>query len=273
MRVCEEILYLPFTSDWAEFVRKFGVDEFHEAHNVFFKTSSILRGKFYPAAKTCIGDVRGLAERLLSLGDNCVELWCREFRWKASRDRIDWVIKSRRGETKRGSSQIIIDTYCPVASGGKVRVVTAPSVEKGSVLDLSGPFLKLLVTHGGLETRVEVMGEAEHNNALALSRFNLHERVYLGEPPVLYAGFLSGMVKPPWLGDYLVASALLGVLISENWLSGGDQSEKLLSYVTELKARAELCHEVAKRAVEGCVGELEISYIFEGIRPPPLPQL
>ncbi|MEM0481441.1 MAG: hypothetical protein QXM16_00925 [Nitrososphaerota archaeon] len=271
MRICERLAYLPFTTEWARYVKKLGVNEFSEEHKILLRTSESFCGRFYPAIKVCVGDARKISEQLLSIGGGVVENWCRDVRWRKKGEGVEYVVLTRAGERLEGSAKVLIDTEQEKVTGGDVVIHTSLSTGKDALLDLSGPSILLTVPHSRLKTHVQVGGEIRRPSGLCRTTLPLGKDVDLGIMPLLYAGMRSGLVKPPWIGDHLTASALLSVKIAENWLSKGDRSQSLLAYLTELTARSNMFLDVARRAVEGSIKELELSYIFEGLRPPPLP--
>ncbi|MEM4289060.1 MAG: hypothetical protein QXQ48_02160 [Nitrososphaerota archaeon] len=271
MRMSEGLAYLPFTSEWIKYVRGMGVGRFSEEYGVWLKTSDNIAGRFYPAIKAGVGEARGIAEEILSACEGGVEPWCRSISWRQVKDGFQYIVVSRTGKKLSGAAQILIDTSAEKMAGGGVFVHTSPSVMRDAVLDLSGRFIRLTVPHGRIETSVHVGAEERRRGVICRVTLPLRESIDLGTMPLLHAGVRSGLVRPPWLGDYFAASSLVSVKIVENWLGSGDLSENLLAYLTELKTRSELCLRVVRDVTTGVVGELELSYIFEGLRPPPTP--
>lgn len=273
MRVCEREVYLPFTSSWVKVLRDFGVNEFSKELKVSIKTSRHMEASFYPAIKASVGSVRRIAERLLLYGESGVELWYRDFRWRLGREDVEWMVETRRGEVMKGKASVLIDAEAGPQREEKVSISTTTLGETGSLLDLSGPSIRLRIPHGSFETVIEIGGDFATRNAICRTLLPLGEEINLGRMPVLYTGFRSGIIKPPWIGDYVAASAFVSVQAAENWLSNGDLNQTTLSYLSELMALSRICLEVLIKSQRGGVGELELSYILEGLRPPPNLQL
>ncbi len=268
MRVSERLAYIPFTTEWARYVRGLGVDGFSEEHRILLRTSENFWGRFFPAIKVCVGDARRISERLFSIGEGVVEHWCKDVGWRRGVEGVEYVVLTRGGEELKGSTRVLIDTEYEKVTVGKVVIHTSLSKAGEAVLDLSGPSIRLTVPHSRLETRVQVGGETSGISGLCRATLPLGRGVELGVMPMLHAGIRSGLVTPPWIGDYLAASALLSVKIAENWLSRGDLSQNILSYLAELAARSKMFFDVSERAASGRIKELELSYLFEGLRPP-----
>ncbi len=271
MRVSERIAYLPFTTEWARYVKELGVDEFSEEHRILLKTSESFWGRFFPAIKVCVGDARKVSERLFSIGEGLVEHWCRYVKWRKEGEEVEYVVSTRTGEKLKGTTRVLIDTEYGKVTGGGIVIGTSLPTVGDAVLDLSGQSIRLTVPHSRLETHVQVGEEVGRPRVLCRASLPLRKGVELGVMPLLLAGVRSGLVKPPWIGDYLAASSLVSVKIAENWLSKGDLSQNILSYLTELTARSNMFLDVYERAAGGRVEELELSYLFEGLRPPPQP--
>lgn len=269
MRVSEGVVFLPFTSEWVKYLNLFGVKDFTEERKILLKTSSKLEGWFYTPASVCVGNTRRIIEKLLSLGDGDIELWCRKLGWRTGKEKIEWMVKSRSGDEMRGVAQILIETEGPHAGGPLIMVETALSKAKEPELDFYSTPLRLSVPHDRLETSVRIDDRAMSGGAICRTTFTLATKVDMGQMPILYAGFMSGIVRPPWIGDYLAASAQASIQLTDNWLSSGDISDKLLSQVTELATRSNLCFEILKMSMQGTLSEMEVSYILEGIKPPP----
>ncbi|MEM1966470.1 MAG: hypothetical protein QXO86_01160 [Nitrososphaerota archaeon] len=269
MRVSEGVVFLPFTSEWARYLGNMGVGGLSEERKVMLRAAGSFKGWFYPPASVCVGNVRKIAENLISRVDEGVELWCRGFRYKVCERGIEWAANLRMSGEVRGEAQLLVETGTLDRGLGLVLLETKLSSAEEPVLDLSTSPLSLMVPHEGIETWVRIGSEIEPKAALCRSKLTVSDRIDLGEMPVLHSGFRSGIARPPWLGDYLAASAQIGIHIAENWVNSGDINDNLASHIVEITTRSNLCLEILNRSMQGKLYEEEVSHILEGLKPPP----
>ena len=156
MRVSERLAYLPFTTEWARYIKGLGVDEFSEEHRILLKTSESFCGRFSPTIRVCIGDARRLSERLFSVGEGRAEHWCKDVRWWKNDEDVEYVVLTRAGEELKGIAKLLIDTEYGKVTGGGIVIYTSLSRAGDAILNLSEPSIHLTVPHSGLETHIQV---------------------------------------------------------------------------------------------------------------------
>ena len=272
-RLSEECLYLPFTSAWLRYLNELGLPKsyFTRLEKIQLALDDAPHAQLTPLIGVCVGDMRSLAEWTASQNDLELSLWCRDLSWKIVSREVAWRLRPRGGVVAEGKASLVIDTERVRDRVGDVVLLTTHTRDDHpSILRLGQGGLTLAVRHGRLTTHL-FLGEPEERAGISLTRVPLCANPNFGEVPLLLAGIPCSFMTPPWLGDYLAASAILGVMIAVARLSSGDVDERVLQYVAELRAQSRLSLKLIKEFAAGMQAGLTVRQVEEAISPPTPP--
>lgn len=272
-RLSEECLYLPFTSSWLRYLNELGLPKsyFTRLEKIQLALDDAPHAQLTPLIGVCVGDMRSLAEWTASQNDLHLSLWCRDLSWKIVSREVAWRLRPRGGVVAEGKASLVIDTERVRDRVGDVVLLTTHTRDDHhSILRLGQGGLTLAVRHGRLTTHL-FLGEPEEKAGISLTRVPLCANPNFGETPLLLAGIPCSFMSPPWLGDYLAASAILGVMIAVARLSSGDVDERVLQYVAELRAQSRLSLKLIKEFAAGMQAGLTVRQVEEAISPPTPP--
>ncbi len=272
-RLSEECLYLPFTSMWLRYLNELGLPRSHftRPEKIQLDLDDAPHAQLTPLISVCVGNMRSLAEWTASRDDQQLTLWCRDLSWKIVSREVVWRVRPRGGGVAEGVASLVIDTErVRDRVGDVVLVTTYTRDDRPSILRLGQGGLTLAVRHGKLTTYLH-LGEPEERAGISLTRVPLCANPDLGAVPLILAGIPSGFMSPPWLGDYLAASAILGAMIAVARLSSGDVDERVLQYVAELRAQSRLNLQLIKDFASGAQAGLTVRQVEEAISPPTPP--
>jgi hypothetical protein len=268
-RLSEKHLYTPFTTAWSRCLVALGVpaDMFTEAERLHVVLGGEPPAHLTPLIAVCVGNMRRMSEWLVANGEAELYLWCRGFSWKRGSGGVNWTLSRRGAAAVAGSASTLIFTD-PEAGGMEVAVTTSPNRDgRGSLINLSGANPLLTVRHGKHLTSLHI-GSHHAYDCISVSRVPLPTEIKTGEPPYIRVGLPSGLVVPPWIGDYLAASALLGVMIAETWAGSPSIDHEVLSYMAELRAQSQLDLQVVGDLLSKRQGSLTLRHVGEALEPP-----
>jgi len=269
MRLSNKLLNLPITSTWGDWIAGLGEVEPPRTEKVFIRLSEAPYASFYPPARVGIIDARRVAESIASCDGEWLEVWCRGVELKVKDGRVSWTIHRRLGHDLSGTAHLLVETGEPGRGGGGYStILTTPRREGRAIIEFSDASLRLHVSHGSLSTIVEAPGRLNVEGAVSIAHVQSGMRVDVGDIPLINAGLRSGLVAPPWIGDYLAATAELAYVTCHNWLEGRGLRQKILEQLAELAARKRLVEQVIEEGVRGGVGELKVNFILEALKPP-----
>jgi len=272
-RLSEECLYLPFTSAWLRYLNELGLPKsyFTRLEKIQLALDDAPHAQLTPLIGVCVGDMRSLAEWTASQNDLELSLWCRDLSWKIVSREVAWRLRPRGGVVAEGKASLVIDTERVRDRVGDVVLLTTHTRDDHpSILRLGQGGLTLAVRHGRLTTHL-FLGEPEERAGISLTRVPLCANPNFGEVPLLLTGIPCSFMTPPWLGDYLAASAILGVMIAVARLSSGDVDESVLQYVAELRAQSRLSLKLIKEFAAGMQAGITVRQVEEAISPPTPP--
>ncbi len=271
-RLSEKLLYTPFTTAWSRYLVALGVpaDMFTQAERLRVVFGDEPPAHLSPLIAACVGNMRRISEWLVAKGEAELHLWCRGFSWERGSGGVNWTLSQRAAASVAGSASTLIVTD-PEAGGMEIAVATSPNRDsRGSLINLSGANPLLTVRHGKHLTSVHI-GSHQACEYIGLSRVPLPTEIKIGEPPCVRVGLPSGLVVPPWIGDYLAASALLGVMIVETWAGSAGIDHDVLRYMAELRAQSQLDLQVVGDLLSKKQGSLTLRHVGEALEPPRLP--
>lgn len=217
--------------------------------------------------KIAILDVRNLCEFFARDMDVTFYLWSQVKIVKQTLDNVYVNLTSPTGVTEL-SSRLLIQNSPP--SGEFTLTVSTgyinnPEPSDSLIIDNSG--IDLYLSSGRLVTGILTTSKRSFSSYVSTAVVPWGPTKHFSKSPVMNLGQSAGHSVPPWIGDYLVNSALLAYKISLAFLEDKEDESVLMQYLNFLSL-IEMCKTLYNYATSGKIDELPASFVNEALKPP-----
>lgn len=217
--------------------------------------------------KIAILDVLNLCEFFAKDIEGLIYPWSEAQIIKQTIDNVHVIVKCPFGVEEICSRLLIKNSppsgdYTLIVSTGFVR---NSEISDSLIIDYSG--INLYLNSGRFVTGILTSSKNNFSSLISTIRIPWGPSKFLSKSPVMRFGLSAGHAVPPWIGDYLVNSALLAYKIASYRLEDKDDESVLREYLNFLSL-IDMCEALYHYALNGKIDELPASFVSEALRPP-----
>lgn len=217
--------------------------------------------------RIAILDVLNLCEFFAEYMEGLFYLWSEAQIIKQTVDNVHVIVKFPFG-IEEISSRLLIKNSPP--SGDYTLLISTGCVKNSEIsdsliIDYSG--INLYLNLGRFVTGILTSPKNTFSNLISTIKIPWGPSKFLSKSPVMRFGLSAGHAVPPWIGDYLMNSAILAYKIASSRLEDKDDESVLREYLNFLSL-IDMCKTLYHHALNGKIDELPASFVSEALRPP-----
>jgi len=211
-------------------------------------------------------DVAGFCNEFARDSDLLFNLWSQLLIKEKTVNEIKAVIKSPSGELDVKTRLLIRSMPASGEITFKVSTgtVTDATLADSLVIDHSG--INLYIKHGNLLTGVLTSHNSQFSSCISSIEIPWGGKKELSVGPIMKFGPSAGHSVPPWVGDYLVKSALMAYEVASSYLEGKEDESILRKYLDFL-SMVDMCKILHEYSINGKMHELPVSFVSEALKP------